>query len=416
MRPNSLLALLVILALSAPASRAQFIVEPMDNDDCGTAKTLVAGDNPSDWFNHWFTNIGATPSTFPAPSSCGGTSADVWFKYTPPANVTVTASTCLVLGQTGAIDDTIVSVYFWVPAMGDCTNAIPWACNDDNCQSQRSRVTFSASAGVTYFVRVAGAAGATGIFQIDLDVLLVAGDDCNAPIGLIYGTNGPFTNDLATGGVTPGAVPCVNNSAIGQDMWFSITATTCGPMVVDACGTSDTVIEVWSSCMGPRLACNDDGGGPCSPGSHASFVTTIGSTYLIRVGTPSFQGAVSFTLTVSAGAGAAAFSVYAPTGPGTLKIDVGGPPNGTYFLAVTLTPGDYPDGWLFGLDIPYADLVGQYGLGFPFTGTLGPCGTFTLGPFQGLSPSLDLYGVVLTFPAGSPLPAAHSPAAAHTPP
>jgi hypothetical protein len=105
-----------------------------------------------------------------------------------------------------------------------------------------------------------------------------------------------------------------------------------------------------------------------------------------------------------------ALTASSPLGSGSLKLDiVKGPPSGTYFLAVTLVPGAYPNGWLFGLDISYADLSVQLSAGFPFTGPLGASGSFSLGPIPGVPP-LTLYAIAFGFQAGSPVPIAHTSA------
>jgi hypothetical protein len=73
-----------------------------------------------------------------------------------------------------------------------------------------------------------------------------------------------------------------------------------------------------------------------------------------------------------------------PGGAGDLQLDFSNGPcaGGTYFMAVTLVGGLYPNGWFYGLDVPISELVGLYSLGFPFVGPL-PIGggTFSLGPF-----------------------------------
>jgi hypothetical protein len=102
-----------------------------------------------------------------------------------------------------------------------------------------------------------------------------------------------------------------------------------------------------------------------------------------------------------------------PLGSGSIELDfLGGPGNGTYFLAVTLTAGSFPNGWLFGLDISYAELASELAAGFPFTGTLGPDGSFSLGPFAGLPP-LTLHAIAFGLPPGSPVPLLHTAAISH---
>jgi hypothetical protein len=105
-----------------------------------------------------------------------------------------------------------------------------------------------------------------------------------------------------------------------------------------------------------------------------------------------------------------ALTASSPLGSGSLKLDVtAGPSSGTYFLAVTLAPGAYPNGWLFGLDISYPDLVVQLSAGFPFTGPLDAFGSFSLGPLPGVPP-LTIYAIAFGFPTGSPVPSVHTSA------
>jgi hypothetical protein len=71
------------------------------------------------------------------------------------------------------------------------------------------------------------------------------------------------------------------------------------------------------------------------------------------------------------------------------------PQGGTYFLAVTLAAGAFPQGWFFGVDIPFTDLVLQVGFGFPFSGPLNACGSTIVGQFCGISSGVSLYAVAL---------------------
>jgi hypothetical protein len=99
-----------------------------------------------------------------------------------------------------------------------------------------------------------------------------------------------------------------------------------------------------------------------------------------------------------------------PLGSGSLKLDIAhGPPSGTYFFVVTLAPGAYPNGWLFGLDISYADLGVQLLAGFPFSGPLDAFGSFSLGPLPGVPP-LTIFAIAFGFLAGSPVPSTYTSA------
>jgi hypothetical protein len=248
-------------------------------------------------------------------------------------------------------------------------------------------------------------------------------DECSGAIAIGYGTNGPYTNVAATDSVGAAAWCGYNGSPGYRDVWFTLTATTCGELVIDTCNgpsSTDTIIEVYDACgSGPAVACNDDAYnefGACGFGSKTQFFyTTIGTSYVIRVSSwlPTTTG--SFPIHVAP----ATFSFLqmywlSPSGPGSLMAHFQGPQNATYFLAITVVAGAYPYGWLFGLDISYSDLAGQLAAGFPFVGPLGPCGELNLGPFQGLPSGLKIYSVAFALPAGTVVPSFHTQATSYT--
>jgi hypothetical protein len=77
--------------------------------------------------------------------TCGsGGYADTWYTYTPLSAGSVTAATC-----TGTGYDTILQVY-----TGACGTLTSVGCSDDGCSVQ-STVTWTATAGTTYSIRVA---------------------------------------------------------------------------------------------------------------------------------------------------------------------------------------------------------------------------------------------------------------------
>ena len=93
-----------------------------------------------------------------------------------------------------------------------------------------------------------------------------------------------------------------------------------------------------------------------------------------------------------------------PFGTGSIQIDItGGPPSGSYFLAVDVLRGRVPSGWLFGVDMPLAGAPEPPHDGLPVPRPARPCGSFTIGPFGGLGflSGLPLYAVALGLPPGS---------------
>jgi hypothetical protein len=89
-----------------------------------------------------------------------------------------------------------------------------------------------------------------------------------------------------------------------------------------------------------------------------------------------------------------------PFGPGSLQLNwgasmcqaIGG--GNQRVLAVTLNQGTFPNGWLYGVDIPVSQLVAEISLGAPF---VGEGNSFTIGPFGGLPSGVGIYAVVLGF-------------------
>lgn len=103
------------------------------------------------------TTVGMTNVYFYSCGSSGG-SADVWYKYRPYISGTLTVSLC------GSSYDTVVSVHSGCPTT---SNNLQLGCNDNSCDKQ-STLTVSVLARRTYLIRVAGASGATGAFQLEL--------------------------------------------------------------------------------------------------------------------------------------------------------------------------------------------------------------------------------------------------------
>ena len=125
------------------------------NDDCSSALLI-----PGVPYAHTVTTTAATAqATDPAPT-CGNRSRakSVWYAFTAPASVRLTANTF------GSSYDTILAVY-----TGACGNLsqVPGACNDD-ASGLQSRVSFLAQAGTTYHLLATAYRGDGGrlVFQL----------------------------------------------------------------------------------------------------------------------------------------------------------------------------------------------------------------------------------------------------------
>jgi hypothetical protein len=90
-----------------------------------------------------------------------------------------------------------------------------------------------------------------------------------------------------------------------------------------------------------------------------------------------------------------------PSGTGSIRLDISSViTNGQYFLAATTFAGAYPNGWLYGVDIPILELLSELSAGFPFNGTLGS-GFVSIGPFTGAPSGLTVYAIAFGSLPGS---------------
>ena len=131
------------------------------NDLCAAAKVLTSyGTTP-------FSNQAASTD---GPAACGSLRNDVWFKHTACVDGAFTADTC-----TGTSFDTVLAVY-----SGTCGGLTLVKCNDDTngCgpAGTHSRVTWTATVGTTYWIRVGGLSGARGD-----GTLTMSGPECCSP-------------------------------------------------------------------------------------------------------------------------------------------------------------------------------------------------------------------------------------------
>ncbi|MFH1110802.1 MAG: hypothetical protein V1790_16635 [Planctomycetota bacterium] len=128
--------------------------EPV-NDSCGSA--IAVGDGTRS-----YSNLGATTDGSEDPAcdfgfaDRGQVGADIWYCYTASCTGTASASLC------GSGYDTKLAVY----AGCDCPTAAPLDCSDDDCgtgvENVQSRVTFAATSGQKYLLRVGGFLGDQG--------------------------------------------------------------------------------------------------------------------------------------------------------------------------------------------------------------------------------------------------------------
>jgi hypothetical protein len=126
------------------------------NNPCGSAELIVLDAGRTVVVDG--TTVGATAdSTSGLTCGSSGTSPDVWYRVVAPANGMLIASTC-----TGTAFNTVVGI------KTTCAATSGIVCNDNFCGTQ-SRAMAVVTAGQTYHIRVAGASGASGAFNLTVE-------------------------------------------------------------------------------------------------------------------------------------------------------------------------------------------------------------------------------------------------------
>ena len=286
------------------------------NDLCSGAIALTNG------AAYVMSTVTATTTGDSAPACVPSLGKGVWFTYTPLLTTNVTISTC------GSSFDTGLGIY-----TGACGAMTAIACDDDygpSCSGTTASLTFSGTAGVTYYILAGGYNSANG--NLSIVATSASNDQCGGALPLADGI--PFsmgtTNATSIGDPAPTCVP-----SLGKGVWFTYTAPASGDVYIGTCGSSfDSGMGIYTGGCGAltQIACDDDNGPNCV-GLQASLhlSATGGTTYYILAG--GYSG-VSGELTIEA----YLVPVLAFAGSaGTLTVSW--PGNGTLQSATNLNPG-----------------------------------------------------------------------------
>ena len=211
-------------------------------------------------------NVGATTSY---PFLCGFADNDVWYSFTAPFAGRMVAHTCA-----SGVLDTVLEI---IDGSGGCAGGNgAFGCNDDFCGS-RSQVTADVPAG-THFIRVGGYLGATGTFDLTVNLGFPAavapiGSGCGQSFGSFYELMASANFDLsgqtltmtpagagylctlAAGTIAPvGSVGAVTNLVLADD--DQTTAGTLGLWIGSNCwvatgpGNSNSQIPTIGQLLG----------------------------------------------------------------------------------------------------------------------------------------------------------------------
>ncbi|MBL0061366.1 MAG: hypothetical protein IPP40_07755 [bacterium] len=240
------------------------------NDNC--SNTLPINTLP-------FTHSGSTCSAANDYSFCFmGSSNDVVYALNVAECQSIAVSTCG--GQTNY--DTRLTVR----TDGSCPGTTEVGCNDDFCGLQ-SQITFDATAGVTYYVVVAGFSSRNGRYTLNVTgnghIGSPGNDNCSGAINV---NALPFNHS----GNTTCAIADYPYSGCGfedsRDVVYHLNVPSCQTVQVSTCSANpsyDTRLQVMSggACPGNTLvACNDDA---CDLQSTVTFGALANMDYYILV-------------------------------------------------------------------------------------------------------------------------------------
>lgn len=283
------------------------------NDSCSGAIAVQVGSTP-------YSTAGAS-NDGPTPSPCDNISFhnDIWFRFTAPSTGSFRVSLC---GSTG---DTRLEVSNGCGQTG-------FACNDDFCGLQ-SEVTFSATSGQTYTIRV-GTWSATGTASGNLIIETAGGGGGGGGVGLTCqeaiefpaeGGSVAFSRAGAT--VDLDFAGLCDMGPFGTDtnwnvVFYRWNPAQSGSYELTTCNQAnhDTRLSVMTSCeVTSVVACNDDGDGCTGFTSRLFFDAQCGTEYIIAVG--------GYAATTTLGSGTLSLNLQGSTGtcaggtPGDLNGD-----------------------------------------------------------------------------------------------
>ncbi len=265
-----------VVTVTAPPAAA----EPPANDDRAHAEEIAIGGAPVN------TDTLEAILEPDEPRPCGQINYTVWFAVTPAADTTLTVRTL----SADPLMDTVLAVHTAGEAL---------VCNDDH-SGRRSKVTFPATADVTYYLQVGHYGGTPlpgdpgpGPLQVQVvEQPTPTNDDVTTP-EVISGETGETAVDttLATHAAGDPSQP----TASSHTLWYEWQATSDGVVAFDTRSDRpehpDTFLVAFPDDDGPTttetaLAFNDDVDG-ANRGSRITFDVAAGTTYRILAGTRS---------------------------------------------------------------------------------------------------------------------------------
>jgi hypothetical protein len=248
------------LVVVAPAAAAPL------NDSFSNA-TTISGTSGT-WTG---TTDGATrENNEPVDPSGGGRT--VWFRWTPSTSGPVS------LDLRGSAFDTILSVY-----TGSRVRSLAFVARNDNAAEWNddgsSRLTFNATAYVTYQIQIDGRYGATGSYRLTLNRQPPPNDAFAAAQG-ISGATGSVTGTLLLA-TRETAEPVHRGVSAGNSVWYRWTAPTTGVFRFDTHQSQNTIVAAYTGSSLSALLSTGD----CTSYDYGctEILATAGQSYSIAV-------------------------------------------------------------------------------------------------------------------------------------
>lgn len=234
-------------------------------------------------------NTGATQEAGEPGSPWSSPVRGVWWTWT------ATGSGSTEINCAGSSYDTTLHIY-----TGGAVNALSLIVENDDAIGLQSRVFFTASAGTTYQIRVAGFGNGQG--NITLNIIGIAGSPLNDQFAnrTTIAAGGATVTGPNVGATAEAGEPNPAGVSGSASVWWNWTPTGPGMLRIDTFGSGfNTTLGVYTGAAVNALALvaqNDDTGGAQS---QVAFPTTGGIPYVILVnGNGAATGSVSLTATV----------------------------------------------------------------------------------------------------------------------
>ena len=283
-RSRRLLALAVLGGVLAAVALPAATAAPPPNDGFATAQ-LITGDEGA----VTGTNVEATFEPGEPDHDEASSGRSVWFRWTAASAGSVLFETC-----GGTSFDTLLAVY-----TGSAVSELAEVRSDDDTCGEASRVSFTAEAGTTYSIVVAGFEGASGTYTLHWRRVLPPANDMFGAATPLLGSSGGLETTTLGATLEPGELHHAGGDA--GSIWFVWTPTMTATANVETCGSAfDTVLAVYtgeSVASLDSVASNDDAcrGG----GSRVRFDARAGTAYRIAVAGVSTEGDVVLTWVVA---------------------------------------------------------------------------------------------------------------------